>query len=68
MCHALFRAEHDRATSQFTIHDREDSADLMNLMRHDLGFSKTEGRFPAVVPLISGRKYFANKWRACCPV
>jgi DNA helicase-2/ATP-dependent DNA helicase PcrA len=34
----------DRA---FTIHDREDSADLMNLVRHDLGFSKAEERFPA---------------------
>jgi DNA helicase II / ATP-dependent DNA helicase PcrA len=31
----------------FTIHDREDSADLMNLTRHELGFSKTESRFPA---------------------
>src|ERR1700731_2704715 len=31
----------------FTIHDREDSADLMNLVRHELGFSKTESRFPA---------------------
>src|SRR5262245_49402315 len=31
----------------FTIHDREDSADLMNLTRHELGLSKTEGRFPA---------------------
>jgi DNA helicase-2/ATP-dependent DNA helicase PcrA len=31
----------------FTIHDREDAADLMNLVRHDLGFSKTEKRFPA---------------------
>src|SRR6516165_8152330 len=30
----------------FTIHDREDSADLMNLLRHDLGFSKTDKRFP----------------------
>ncbi|WP_398464651.1 ATP-dependent helicase [Tardiphaga sp.] len=30
----------------FTIHDREDSADLMNLVRHELGFSKTENRFP----------------------
>ncbi|WP_227324138.1 ATP-dependent helicase [Acidisoma silvae] len=30
----------------FTIHDREDSADLMNLQRHQLGFSKTENRFP----------------------
>jgi DNA helicase-2/ATP-dependent DNA helicase PcrA len=34
----------DRA---FTIHDREDSADLVNLIRHDLGFSRTEQRFPA---------------------
>jgi DNA helicase-2/ATP-dependent DNA helicase PcrA len=30
----------------FTIHDREDSADLMNLVRHELGFSRTETRFP----------------------
>ncbi len=30
----------------FTIHDREDSADLMNLIRHERGFSKTESRFP----------------------
>jgi DNA helicase II / ATP-dependent DNA helicase PcrA len=30
----------------FTIHDREDSADLMNLARHDLGLSRTESRFP----------------------
>ncbi len=30
----------------FTIHDREDSADLVNLVRHDLGFSKTKQRFP----------------------
>jgi DNA helicase-2/ATP-dependent DNA helicase PcrA len=31
----------------FTIHDREDSADLMSLVRHELGLSKTESRFPA---------------------
>ena len=31
----------------FTIHDREDSADLMNLVRHEIGLSKTESRFPA---------------------
>ena len=30
----------------FTIHDREDSADLMNLVRHELGFSKLKRRFP----------------------
>ena len=34
----------DRA---FTIHDREDSADLINLVRHDLGFSRSAERFPA---------------------
>src|SRR5262252_3715636 len=31
----------------FTIHDRADSEDLLNLVRHDLGFSKMEKRFPA---------------------
>ncbi len=31
---------------EFTIHDREDSADLMNLVRHDLGLSKKDKRFP----------------------
>jgi DNA helicase-2/ATP-dependent DNA helicase PcrA len=30
----------------FTIHDREDSADLLNLVRHDLGFSAKDKRFP----------------------
>ena len=30
----------------FTIHDREDSADQMNLVRHDLGLSAKESRFP----------------------
>ncbi|UGA46901.1 ATP-dependent helicase [Bradyrhizobium quebecense] len=39
-------AEHIALDPAFTIHDREDSADLMNLVRHDLGFSRTESRFP----------------------
>jgi DNA helicase-2/ATP-dependent DNA helicase PcrA len=30
----------------FTIHDREDAADLMNLVRHQLGFSDQARRFP----------------------
>jgi len=30
----------------FTIHDRGDAADLMNLVRHELGFSRTKSRFP----------------------
>jgi DNA helicase II / ATP-dependent DNA helicase PcrA len=40
----------DRA---FTIHDREDSADLMNLVRHELGYSKLDGRFPAKATCLS---------------
>ncbi|WP_460907206.1 ATP-dependent helicase [Paraburkholderia jirisanensis] len=34
-------------TPSFTINDREDSADLMNLVRHELGFSAKERRFPS---------------------
>jgi len=30
----------------FTIHDREDSADLMNLVRHEAGLSNRDKRFP----------------------
>ena len=30
----------------FTIHDREDSADLMNILRHELGLSEAKSRFP----------------------
>jgi DNA helicase-2/ATP-dependent DNA helicase PcrA len=30
----------------FTIHDREDSADLMSLVRHELGLSAKDERFP----------------------
>ena len=30
----------------FTLHDRGDSEDLMGLVRHGLGLSRTESRFP----------------------
>jgi len=40
-------APHIGLDPAFTIHDREDSADLMNLVRHESGLSETEGRFPA---------------------
>jgi DNA helicase-2/ATP-dependent DNA helicase PcrA len=30
----------------FTIHDREDAADLLNLVRHELGLSERANRFP----------------------
>jgi DNA helicase-2/ATP-dependent DNA helicase PcrA len=39
-------AEHIGLGPAFTVHDRSDSADLMNLVRHELGFSKTRDRFP----------------------
>lgn len=35
-----------RLDPAFTIHDREDSADLMNLVRHELGLSDAKSRFP----------------------
>ncbi|MGE5339028.1 MAG: ATP-dependent helicase, partial [Gemmatimonadota bacterium] len=39
-------AERIGLSPAFTIHDREDSADLMNLARHELGLSSTRERFP----------------------
>src|SRR5258706_2381505 len=39
-------ADHLGLDPAFTLHDREDSADLMNVVRHELGFSVTESRFP----------------------
>lgn len=39
-------AEQIGLSVDFTIHDREDSADLMNLVRHELGFSSKQTRFP----------------------
>jgi len=32
--------------SDFTIMDRNDSADMLDMLRHELGFSRTEKRFP----------------------
>jgi DNA helicase-2/ATP-dependent DNA helicase PcrA len=34
----------------FTIHDREDSADLMNLVRHELGFRRLKAASPPKAP------------------
>jgi DNA helicase-2/ATP-dependent DNA helicase PcrA len=39
-------AEQIGLSVDFTIHDREDSADLLNLVRHELGFSAKQSRFP----------------------
>ncbi|MFA5899759.1 MAG: ATP-dependent helicase [Hyphomicrobium sp.] len=46
-------AEHIGLDPAFTIHDREDSADLINLVRHNIGLSKTESRFPTKGTCIS---------------
>ncbi|CAB3794753.1 DNA helicase II [Paraburkholderia caffeinitolerans] len=40
-------AEQISLSPAFTINDREDSADLMNLVRHELGLSAKDKRFPA---------------------
>jgi ATP-dependent DNA helicase UvrD/PcrA len=37
----------------FTIHDRGDSEDLLNVVRHELGFSKKEKRFPVKTTCLS---------------
>lgn len=37
----------------FSIHDREDSADLMAMIRHDLGLSQTATRFPTKATCLS---------------
>ncbi|OWT77561.1 MULTISPECIES: ATP-dependent helicase [unclassified Achromobacter] len=33
-------------SENFTIHDRGDSEDMMGILRHELGYSSTESRFP----------------------
>jgi DNA helicase II / ATP-dependent DNA helicase PcrA len=38
---------------QFTIHDREDSADLMNWARHEAGLGETKERFPTKATCLS---------------
>jgi DNA helicase II / ATP-dependent DNA helicase PcrA len=40
-------AEQLGMSPSFTIHDREDSADLLNLVRHEQGLSSKDKRFPA---------------------
>ncbi len=49
----------------FTIHDREDSADLMNLVRHQLGLSKLESRFPTKATCLA---IYSRVVNAECPL
>lgn len=39
-------AEQIGLTPGFSIHDREDSGDLINIIRHEMGFSEAKQRFP----------------------
>jgi DNA helicase-2/ATP-dependent DNA helicase PcrA len=39
-------SKHLGLSPAFTVLDRSDAADLMDVVRHDLGFSQTEKRFP----------------------
>ncbi|WP_439601154.1 ATP-dependent helicase [Devosia sp.] len=39
-------AEQIGLTPGFSIHDREDSGDLINIIRHEMGFSEAKKRFP----------------------
>ena len=52
-------------STSFTSHDREDSADLLNLVRHDLGFSKIERRFPAKGTCLSIYPRVVNCFECC---
>src|SRR5260370_2390877 len=60
--------------ANFTIHDREDSADLMNLVRHERGYSKTESRFPTkgtclaiYSRCVNAETAIQEAFRTCCP-
>ena len=44
----------------FTIHDREDAADLLNLVRHDLGLSDKGSRFPLKATCLSIYSHAVN--------
>jgi DNA helicase-2/ATP-dependent DNA helicase PcrA len=48
----------------FTIHDRGDSEDLMNLVRHQLGFSEQEQRFPLKATCLSIYSKVVNSGQA----
>ena len=49
---------------QFTIHDREDSADLMALARHEAGLSQTQTRFPTKATCLAIYSRVVNSQRA----
>lgn len=52
----------------FTIHDREDSGDLMNLVRHDLGLSAKAKRFPMKGTCLSIYSAVVNRQRSLAEV
>jgi DNA helicase II / ATP-dependent DNA helicase PcrA len=53
-------ARHVGLSPSFTILDRSDAADLMDCVRHDLGFSKTKTMFPKKDTCLGIYSYMAN--------
>lgn len=49
---------------EFAIQDREDSADLMNLVRHDLGLATGDERFPAKATCLAMHSACVNSGRS----
>lgn len=52
----------------FTVMDESDAADLMNLIRNDLGLAKTDRRFPRKATLIKIYSHTVNADRPMCEV
>ena len=52
----------------FTIHDREDSADLINLVRHEQGLSARQRRFPQKATCLAIYSSVVNTCRALADV
>ncbi len=50
-------------TADFTVMDESDAADLMNLIRSELGFSKTDRRFPRKHTLVKIYSHTVNAQR-----
>jgi DNA helicase-2/ATP-dependent DNA helicase PcrA len=54
--------------SGFSVMDRGDSADLLDVLRHDLGFSRLERRFPRKDTCLGIYSHRVNQGRELCDV
>jgi DNA helicase-2/ATP-dependent DNA helicase PcrA len=58
-------ADSIRLDPSFTVLDRADSADRLNLVRNDIGLAKKEARFPRKATCLAIYSHTVN---ACCPL